>query len=153
MSTVGQTMSEETGTVAEIRKLVGEWANAMAAKDIDSILQHYADDVVAFDVPPPLQINGKEAVRGFIQHWLKMFEGPVDVEFRDMNIIAGTDVAVLHTLSRVSDRNRGPESGNWVRVTVCYQKRDGKWVVTHEHASLPFMGGQDDPATRLQPSK
>ena len=26
----------------------------------------------------------------------------------------------------------------WVRSTVCYRKIDGRWVVTHEHTSVPF---------------
>jgi hypothetical protein len=27
----------------------------------------------------------------------------------------------------------------WYRTTICYRKIDGKWVVTHEHDSVPFM--------------
>jgi hypothetical protein len=26
----------------------------------------------------------------------------------------------------------------WWRATVCYRKIDGKWMITHEHASVPF---------------
>jgi ketosteroid isomerase-like protein len=26
----------------------------------------------------------------------------------------------------------------WVRFTVCLRKIDGHWMVTHEHASVPF---------------
>jgi uncharacterized protein (TIGR02246 family) len=106
----------------EIRELIDDWSRAMSNKDIDSILAHYAEDVIAFDVPPPLQVNGRKAVRTKTENWLKMFEGPISVEFKDQNIAASDDLAVLHQLARISDKTKGPESGSWVRVTVCYQK-------------------------------
>jgi hypothetical protein len=28
--------------------------------------------------------------------------------------------------------------GMWVRMATCYCKIDGKWMVTHEHQSVPF---------------
>lgn len=130
----------DTAAVAEIRALVDHWTRSMSSKDVDAIMEHYAEDVVAFDVPPPLQVNGREAVRQKLDAWLRVFKGPVDVEFKGTKIIANGELAVLHQLARVSDRKIGPESGTWVRVTVCYQKTDGKWLVTHEHASVPFGG-------------
>jgi uncharacterized protein (TIGR02246 family) len=128
----------KAGPESEIRALIDDWSRAMSNKDIDSILAHYAEDVIAFDVPPPLQVKGREAVRTKIEDWLKVFEGPISVEFKDQNIAASDDLAVLHQLARISDKNKGPESGSWVRVTVCYQKTDGRWLVTHEHASVPL---------------
>jgi uncharacterized protein (TIGR02246 family) len=130
----------DTSAESDIRALIDHWSRAMSEKDVDSLMEHYAEDVVAFDVPPPLQVNGRDAVRAKLDSWLRMFEGPVDVDFKDVNIITGGDLAVLHQLARVSDRRSGPGSGSWVRVTVVYQKIDGKWLVTHEHASLPFTG-------------
>jgi hypothetical protein len=26
----------------------------------------------------------------------------------------------------------------WWRTTICFRKIDGKWMVTHEHNSVPF---------------
>jgi hypothetical protein len=26
----------------------------------------------------------------------------------------------------------------WARATVCYREIDGKWMITHEHESVPF---------------
>ncbi len=125
---------------SEIRALVGHWAELMSVKDVDAIMEHYAEDVIAFDVPPPLQVSGRAAIREKLEGWLSMFEGPIDVEFKDTAVSTSGDIAVLHQLARVSDRKAGPESGMWVRVTVCYRKIGGKWLVTHEHASVPFVG-------------
>lgn len=122
----------------EIYSLTEEWVKAVEAKDFDAIVSHYADGVTAFDVPPPLQIKGREVVKGNMRSWLNMFDGPAQVHFKDMKIVAGEDVAFLHTLTSVTPQ--GEDHRSWVRVTVCYEKIDGKWLVTHEHASLPFNG-------------
>ena len=126
------------GAESEIRILIDDWSRALSNKDVDALLEHYAEDVIAFDVPPPLQLNGREAIRKNIENWVKRFEGPISVEFKDQNITTSDDLAVLHQLARISDKNKGLESGSWVRVTVCYRKIDGRWLVTHEHASVPF---------------
>lgn len=131
-----ETKQKRTGE-SEIRTLIDDWVKSLSAKNIDAILAHYADDVVAYDVPSPLQVNGREGIRHHLESWLNMFKEPIRVEFRDQNITVSGDLAVLRHLARVYDASRGPESGNWVRVTVCYQKRDGKWLVVHEHASIP----------------
>jgi uncharacterized protein (TIGR02246 family) len=124
----------------EIRKLIDSWADAVAAKDIDAIMKHYSEDVVVFDVPPPLQETGRNAYRKHWESWFKMFDGPLNVEFKNMEITVGDEVGFLHTLTRVSEQKSGPDSGSWVRVTVGYRKIDGDWIATHEHVSIPAGG-------------
>lgn len=133
-----QRSSDKSASESEIRDLVNEWMNAVRDKDFDKIMSHYSDDVTAFDVPPPLQIKGAGSVRENIINWLTMFEGPAHVEFKDQKITADENVAFLHTLTSVTPENEHHRS--WVRVTVCYEKVGGRWLVTHEHASLPFNG-------------
>ncbi|NUA27677.1 hypothetical protein FCJ59_12890 [Cupriavidus basilensis] len=33
-------------------------------------------------------------------------------------------------------RHRAPQEA-WVRATVCFRKIAGRWLVVHEHASMP----------------
>lgn len=124
-----------------IRRLSEEWAEAVEARDVNAILANYAEDVVVFDVPPPLRVTGREAYREHWEDWLKTFKGAIKCEFKDMQITAGEDVAFLSTLTRVGEKEI-PESGTWVRVTVGYRKTDGKWTATHEHVSIPAGGSQ-----------
>jgi hypothetical protein len=35
-------------------------------------------------------------------------------------------------------RTNGDHTYVWVRATVGFRKIDGKWMVTHEHLSVPF---------------
>jgi ketosteroid isomerase-like protein len=34
-------------------------------------------------------------------------------------------------------RSSKHKTGDWVRGTTCFERRDGEWLVTHEHISLP----------------
>ncbi len=59
-------------------------------------------------------------------------------EFKDLRIAPGEGAAFCHYLALVSGaRPGGRTSGYWVRGTTCFEQRDGQWLVTHEHISMP----------------
>lgn len=131
-------MSSFSSNEEAVRAVTESWAEAIRAKDYDKLMEHYADDVVVFDVPPPLRKQGKDVYRQSWEGWLGQFTGEITCEFKDMEISAGDNAAFLHTLTRIGDiKPDGSESGSWVRVTVGFEKRDGRWLATHEHASIP----------------
>ena len=39
----------------------------------------------------------------------------------------------------------------WIRATLCYRKIDGKWMVTHEHVSVPFDPESGQASLDLKP--
>ena len=47
----------------EIRSLIDAWAAAVRRQDYPGILAHHDQDIVMFDVPPPLQSRGLDAYR------------------------------------------------------------------------------------------
>ena len=52
-------MTQQAGTAeAEIRALIEAWADAVRRHDLPAILAHHYDDIIMFDVPPPLQSHG-----------------------------------------------------------------------------------------------
>jgi ketosteroid isomerase-like protein len=92
-----------------------------------------------FDVVNPLQYTGQDAVRKRTDEWLSSFRDPLDYDIRDLNIAAGDDVAFCHSLNRVNGTTTdGNKIDMWWRATLCFRKIDGKWMVTHEHSSVPF---------------
>jgi uncharacterized protein (TIGR02246 family) len=147
--------TENTNATAEaqIYALIDAWAQAIRARDVNGVMSHYAADIVTFDLAPPLQYVGAEALRKNLQEWFATFRGPVGYEMRDLSITASDDVAFCHSRNRISGtRTNGEETDVWVRATVCYRKIDGKWLVTHEHASVPFyMDGSYRAAVDLKP--
>ncbi len=62
------------------------------------------------------------------------------------------DVAFCHFLYHITGTltNRS-EVDMWVRDTVCYRKLEGKWLVTHEHTSVPFDGESGKASLALKP--
>ena len=138
---------------ARIRALIDKWAKALRAKDINGIMSHYAVDIVTFGLAPPLQCEGAVALRRSFEEWFPTFCGPIDFEMRDLRITASADVAFCRSFNRISGtRTNGEETDVWVRTTVCYRKIDSQWLITHEHASVPFyMDGSYRAAVDLKP--
>jgi uncharacterized protein (TIGR02246 family) len=124
---------------AEIRKLIDDQARAVRAKDIKASMSSYAPDILSFDVVNPLQKIGLDACRKRAEEWFSSFEGPIGYEIRDLGITTGDGVAFCHSLNRVNaTRTDGGRVDMWWRATVCCRKIDGKWMITHEHSSVPF---------------
>ena len=42
----------------EIKTIIEAWADAVRRHDLSGILAHHEQDIVMFDVPPPLQSRG-----------------------------------------------------------------------------------------------
>jgi uncharacterized protein (TIGR02246 family) len=147
------TVSTKATDEARIRALINDWAEAVRAKDVDAAVSHYAADMVAFDLAPPLEYAGVDALRKSLEAWFSTFRGPVGYEVRDLSITTGDDVAFCRSLNRISGtRTDGEETDLWVRATVGLRKIDGEWKVTHEHASVPFyMDGSYRAAVDLEP--
>lgn len=124
----------------EIRRLLTRWEEAFRARDADAVMSLYArgDDVVAFDIVPPLAKVGSSAYQQNYEEFFGMFAGPLEVELRDVRIVAGDDVAFLHCFDRMSGTLHGGEQFDlWLRVTSGLRRIDGEWRIIHDHVSVP----------------
>lgn len=149
-------MTSETGKAADegqIRQLIEDWAKALRARDVDGVMSCYAPDIVTFDIAPPLQCRGAVAYRKNWEAWFPTFQGPIDYQIRDLSISASDDVAFCHSVNRIGGtRTDGEQTDVWLRATVCCRKLNGKWVIAHEHLSVPFyMDGSYRAAVDLKP--
>ena len=125
---------------AQIKALLDRWAKAFEARDINGIMSNYApgDAVVAYDVVPPLQYKGKEAYRKDYLEFLGQYDGPIQVEYRDMRVLSGGDVAFVHALERFTGKlKNGQQSDLWLRYTGGLRKVNGTWLIVHDHVSVP----------------
>ena len=124
---------------AQIRGLIEDRIKAVRAKDIDGAISNYAPDVLSFDVINPLQYFGSDAIRKRLEQWFSSFQGSIGFEIRDLSITVGETVAFSHCLNHVSaTTTAGGKLDMWWRETACYRKTDGKWIITHQHSSVPF---------------
>ena len=136
----------------EIRTVVLARAAAVAAKDPHAMLAHNAPGIVEFTLAPPLRQPGSTIES--VSAWLATFEETMSLEVTDLEITAGDDVAYCTSLNCLSATPvGGPEGfGLWFRSTLGLRKVSGRWLVTHEHESVPFeMDGTFKASIDLKP--
>jgi ketosteroid isomerase-like protein len=142
----------ETNNEAAIRGLIDRFAKAFCAKDVDGCMSVFAPEIVSFDILPPLQAVGAET---FVKHWQEFFDsyrGPIHVEFPDVSIIAGDDVAFSYCLHRITGTlKNGHETDFWLRWTAGWRKANDKWLIVHEQVSVPVDLGSGKALMDLKP--
>jgi ketosteroid isomerase-like protein len=123
---------------AVLRRRIDEIAQAIRDKDLDRLMPCYAREVEVFDLRFSLNVLGAPAYRNNLEHWFDSFEGPIGFEIHSLRMVVADVAAFCHYLGLVTGmRPGGRTSGYWVRGTTCFERRDGEWLVTHEHISTP----------------
>ena len=121
-----------------IGSLITRWANAVHTEDLDTVLAEHDPEIVMFDVPPPY--DGVRGIAAYRDTWPPFFEWQrqgAQFEIVEMDVTAGDDVAFAHALLRCgTPAELEADPANRLRLTVGLRKRDGRWVVTHEHHSF-----------------
>jgi uncharacterized protein (TIGR02246 family) len=125
---------------AAIRNVVQSWTAAVRRKDFAGILQNHSADIVMFDVPPPFQSRGLEAYKKTWDVFFSWSSDPIPFDITDMSITAGRDVAFVVATMRCAEPgpNREQKSLDF-RLTIGLRKIDGRWIITHEHHSIPAV--------------
>jgi len=136
----------------ELRNHIGKIVEGIRAKDLDGLRRLYTEDVVSFDVEPPLQHVGIDAK---LKNWATAFAffQDLDYEVRDLVLTVGGGVAFGHCFGRLSGTTRdgAATDGMWVRATFCFRKIDGNWLITHDQVSVPFDIATGRGVTGLEP--
>lgn len=126
------------GDEARIRELITEWARAVHRGDLEGVLAAHADDIVMFDVPPPQR--GVRGIDSYRETWPPFFDWQASgavFEIDELEVVAGHEVAYAYALLRCGTPEMlaaGPDKR--LRLTLGLRKRDGEWVVAHEHHSF-----------------
>ncbi len=128
----------EDGTIEHVLQ---RYAAAVQAKDVDSFVALYANDVCVFDMWGRWSYDGAEAWRGMASEWFgSLGTEQVAVEFEDVNTVVSDDVAVAHAFvtfkGLAADGTELRAMSN--RLTWALIKApDGGWKIIHEHSSAP----------------
>jgi ketosteroid isomerase-like protein len=124
---------------AAIREHIDRLVEAIRAMDLDSMRSIYAPDIVSFDAGPPLQRVGAEAKCKNWEEAFTVLQPPLGYDVRDLTLTVDGDLAFAHSFNRLSGTLRnGSRMGFWVRVTLCFQRIDGNWLIVHDHVSAPL---------------
>src|SRR5215831_13237665 len=132
------TDENKTSDEAQIRNAINDFAKAFRTQNINLMMSLYAPEFVAFDIVPPMQTTERGAYKKAWEQAFSLFKNPIDIEIRDLNITAGADVAFSHQLLRLhATMTIGQTVDYWERLTFCFGKMDNKWLILHEHVSVP----------------
>jgi uncharacterized protein (TIGR02246 family) len=134
-------MSQRDGTAdAEIKALIETWADAVRRHDLPAILRHHDDDIVMFDVPPPLQSRGLMEYKKTWDLFFAYHQPGQAFDVEELQMCVGETVAFAVAIMRCgSATGSGPpvQGGFQFRLTIGLRKVDGAWRILHEHHSVP----------------
>ena len=139
----------------EIREVIERKAALLETGDAKGIMAHYAPNFVEYTLAPPLRQRGDGGDPAPLEAWIATFEAPPRRDVTQLEITTDGDVAFATSLDRLSAVPRGSTDRFtlWFRVTLGLRRIDGRWLVTHEHESVPFeMDGSFRASTGLTPT-
>jgi ketosteroid isomerase-like protein len=129
--------------VAEVTKLESTleqlYNSPQFAKDPSVALVYYdnTDAMRMFDVMLPVEFRGKEFRKHFIEVGTQFTGGKV--EFSQLEVTADGQLAFAASIQHFYGKGKdGKPYDMTLRVTDCLRKTGGRWVIVHEHASLPL---------------
>jgi ketosteroid isomerase-like protein len=114
-----------------VRSVIEGWAAAIRRGDKSGILANHTQDILMFDVTEPMQIRGADEYRETWDYFYS-FGPPGDELFviEDLAITAGDGAAFATGLLRI-----GGSPKPICRLTLGLVKRNGQWLIAHEHHS------------------
>lgn len=123
-----------------LRGLLADYEEAARTGDLQLLDRLFSREVVAFDIPPPFQLNGFEEYRRSWEKWYTTaFEFPVLFHFQNPRFFIDGDLAFIfmtaHLLGEFKETAKTTEC--WIRQTCCLKKTNGDWKIVHEHLSAP----------------
>jgi ketosteroid isomerase-like protein len=139
MNTQLETETARAESEAELRVRIDALIDALHRKDLDALAPIYAEDVVSFDIEPPLRHVGRAAK---LENWTRAFSAfrELDYELRDLTLVLGDVVAFGYGFGRLSGTlgDGTVTNGMWVRATFCFRRVEGAWQIAHDQVSVPL---------------
>lgn len=126
---------------ADIIALNEALAKSFDNKDIEASLAYYSDDQDAlFYEDDTFELKGREALRNYFQAFFTAAD--IQQTLGPISVAVDGDVAAAHYTIQLSWRDQSGAHRELARYTQILKKSNGKWLIWHEHSSLPY-----DPST------
>lgn len=124
-----------------IAQLLANYSQFIEAKDIEGVLELFAEDAVVFDLMTPFQYVGTDVLRERLKQWFGGYHGAISYDFEDLRLYTSGNVASAHAIVKCSGtlKDEAKLSSMWIRVTFTLRRNDaGEWLIVHQHTSEPF---------------
>jgi ketosteroid isomerase-like protein len=150
-----QAAARPASDAAQIRAQYRAVERAAVARDVDAIMRLYwhSPKLVAFDVVPPLQYTGWDAYRKDWSDFLASLADPITFEIRDLYVETAGTMAYARCITHIAGHyaKSGQPVEMLLRVSDVWRKHDGRWVIVHEHVSVPVDLGTARAILNAQP--
>ena len=126
---------DKEALVAIVREMTESMTGAQSTK-------HWAKDALWFDIPAFASRGLQPALKFFD----KVFSGfqSCKIDLLETDTVVNGDMGVVCTVQTVNVVLKSGDARRMViRETDCFERRDGKWQLIHQHASLPAGGEWD----------
>ncbi len=124
----------------EVLQTLNNFAKAISIGEVSHIMSFYSDDVIAYDMMPPLEFTGKDHYqRSWQECFSAQFKFPIQFNYEKQIICVADDMCFTHALVHMAGQleNEEDKLEMWMRNTTCLKKFGNKWLITHEHNSIP----------------
>jgi ketosteroid isomerase-like protein len=123
----------------KVREIIEDWAAGVRVRDIDSVVRRHAAELLMFDVVGPVRLQGLDAYRRtWIEQFFPWHGGTGRFELVDLKVSAGANVAFATALLECAGTEDGKKVAFTLRLTIGLEKRNGEWIIVHEHHSQPL---------------
>ena len=96
-----------------------------------------ADDLVFFEDTTPLQFKGTSALRTDLQGFIEG-TSQIHAEMEGVSVVVSGDLAAAHYVMPFSWTDESGSYSERARYTQVLKRVNGKWLIWHEHFSVPF---------------
>ena len=122
-----------------VRQLLEEWTRVTREGPQDDVLKNHSDNVLIYDVLPPLKYESAATYRASWDEWQPDAQGDMQFELEDLNVTTSPEVAFAHGILQCGGSlPDGKSFRDTVRATFCLRKIGGNWKVFHQHISKPY---------------
>jgi len=137
VSQAGEASAKDRAALATVTQNI---VTGFSTRNMEMIMSSYSpnEDLVVFDISPPLKYVGAKALRDLNQRWLDSFVGKIEGVYSDLNVTVVGDVAYgYNTQHWKFTRPDGSIFAFTARLSNVYRKIDGRWRIVQEHGSVP----------------
>ncbi len=126
----------------ELRQKIEAYWKAVRAGELEKIISFYTDDVIAFDMMPPLKFDNlkryKEAA--WKQCFTDAFRFPIVYDYKEDRFHIFGDSALMYGEVHMigTFKEGGAKTESRLRNTTFFKKLNGEWKIIHEHNSVPL---------------
>jgi ketosteroid isomerase-like protein len=135
---VNESNTAETNDGAQdhalIQAMLSQWETAAESKQSSNMRRFYIDDVIVFDIVPPLSYQGADLHCANWQAWFDKMKGPISFELLNSIIVTNGNLGTVFCITKT----KIGDTEDFVRTTLLLTKIDGTWLIAHVHSSVPL---------------